>query len=316
MLKNLVPNACVLTYDVDFYTIDRLNKYCVDCNEYLPKIISLNNGVFICEKCAEEHKKLGNSISYLKNIHDKFDTYLIKYAQFGGNSKFKSFCSHNDIDTNLPIEKKYKTVGVNFYRKNLKLIVFNQKILIRDFLDPNIILENIENNFPEFDNYVLSQKIDLKSNILNDKNNFVDQHFPKFAKNFLNSMKKFGKSFMGFTKEKGEKFNNSQMGLSIKNSGDYILQKTDAPLKNLGKKVNDLNQSLEPYSNNIKNGMYKFTEFTTEKYYQVKNKIINNEDNKDNNNINQYDNYNVTEKEMISFKNNNNIEDINEDKKE
>ena len=71
MLKNLVPNACVLTYDVDFYTIDRLNKYCVDCNEYLPKIISLNNGVFICEKCAEEHKKLGNSIDFtIPNIQD------------------------------------------------------------------------------------------------------------------------------------------------------------------------------------------------------------------------------------------------------
>ena len=126
-------------------------------------------------------------------------------------------------------------------------------------------------------------------------------------------MKNFGKSFMGFAKEKGEQFNNSQIGLSIKNSGDYILEKTDAPLKNIGKKVNDLNQSLEPYSNNIKNGMHKFTEYTTEKYYQVKNKIINNEDNKENNNINQYDNYNVTEKEMISFKENNIIEDINKD---
>ena len=74
MFKNLIPNASVLTYEIDFYIIDNSNKYCVDCNEYLPTIISLNNGVFICEKCAEEHKKLGNSISYLKNIKDKLET--------------------------------------------------------------------------------------------------------------------------------------------------------------------------------------------------------------------------------------------------
>ena len=310
MFKNLVPNASVLTYKVNFYTIDKLNKNCVDCNEYLPTIISLNNGVIICEKCAEEHKKLGNSISYLKNINDKFDTYLIKYVQFGGNSKFQTFCLNNEIDVDLPIEKKYKTVGINFYRKNLKLRVFDKKILTKDFLNPNQILENIENIFPEFDNYILSKKIDLKSNILNEKNNIVDQYFPEFAKNFLNSMKNFGKSFVDYTKEKGEIFNNSQIGLSMKNSGEYILAKTDATLKNLGRKGNDINKSLEPYSNNIKNNLNKFGEFTAENYNKVKSKIFNNEDNEKNDVI-KFDNYNVTEKEMISFQNNNINEDIN-----
>ena len=315
MFKNLVPNGSVLTYKVDFYTIDRLNKNCIDCNEYLPTIISLNNGVFICEKCAEEHKKLGNSISYLKNIQDTFDTYLIKYVQFGGNSKFQTFCINNDIDVNLPIEKKYKTVGINFYRKNLKLKVFDKKILTKDFLYPNQILDNIENIFPEFDNYILSKKIDLKSDILNEKNNIVEQYFPDFAKNIFNSMKNFGKAFMKFTKKNGEKFNNSKIGLSMKNSGEYIFAKTDATLKNLGKKGNDINQSLEPYSNNIKTSMNKFGEFTAENYNKVKSKIFNNENNNNNekNDVIKFDNYNVTEKEMISFKNNNINEDINND---
>jgi len=311
MFKNLVPNASVLTYKVNFYTIDKSNKNCIDCYEYLPTIISLNNGVFICEKCAEEHKKLGNSISYLKNINDEFDTYLIKYVQFGGNSKFQTFCLNNDIDVNLPIEKKYKTIGINFYRKNLKLKVFDKKLLTKDFLNPNQILENIDNIFPEFDNYILSKKIDLKSNILIEKDNFVDHYFPEFAKNFLNSMKNFGKSFVGYTKEKGEIFNRSQIGLSIKNSGEYILAKTDGTFKNFGKKVNDINQSLEPYSNNIRNSFNKFGDFTAENYNKIKSKIFNNEDNEKNDDVIKFENYNVVEKEMISYKNNNINEDIN-----
>ena len=34
------------------------NRKCADCNSENPRMISVNNGITLCEKCSEEHKKL------------------------------------------------------------------------------------------------------------------------------------------------------------------------------------------------------------------------------------------------------------------
>ena len=85
--------------------IDEENYICVDCEEKYPTKISINNGVIICEQCAKKHASLGSSISYIKDIEDDLDEYLLNFLVFGSNSKFKRFLTSEKVDPSLPIEK-------------------------------------------------------------------------------------------------------------------------------------------------------------------------------------------------------------------
>ena len=48
-----------LRYDLNYFcSLDSENKLCFDCGGAFPKFVSINNGVFLCESCAENHKKI------------------------------------------------------------------------------------------------------------------------------------------------------------------------------------------------------------------------------------------------------------------
>ena len=85
--------------------IDEENNICVDCDKKNPTKISINNGVIICESCAKQHEELGYAISYIKDIEDDFDEYLLNFLVFGSNSKFKRFLLSEGVDASLPIKK-------------------------------------------------------------------------------------------------------------------------------------------------------------------------------------------------------------------
>ena len=102
------------------FKIDEENYNCVDCGNVKSTFISINNGVTICDICAQQHQLLGHSISYLKNINDQLDEYLFNFIVFGSNSRFKLFIKNEKIDEHLSIKKKYKVKALYFYRKTLK----------------------------------------------------------------------------------------------------------------------------------------------------------------------------------------------------
>ena len=115
-------------------TIDEENNICVDCEKKNPTKISINNGVILCEECAKKHSSLGNSISFIKDIDDDLDEYLLNFVVFGSNSKFKRFLISEEVDPSLPIEKKYLTKACYFYRKNLKRKVKGEtELLEKDY---------------------------------------------------------------------------------------------------------------------------------------------------------------------------------------
>ena len=132
-------------------SIDEGNNKCVDCGKENPTKVSVNNGVILCEECATQHSQLGSMISYIRDLSDGFDDYFT----LGGNYKFKKFLNEENVDASLPINKKYLTKACDFYRINLKKKVQGDKLLEKNYENPNEIIENPENHFPEFDNYVL-----------------------------------------------------------------------------------------------------------------------------------------------------------------
>jgi len=133
--------------------IDEENIKCVDCGKENPTKTSVNQGIIICEECAKQHSQLGSNISFVRDLSDTFDEYLLNYFTLGGNSKFKRFLIQEKVDESLPIDKKYLTKACEFYRKNLKNKVKTDKLIEKNYENPNEIVENPENFFPEFETY-------------------------------------------------------------------------------------------------------------------------------------------------------------------
>ena len=104
---------------------DYENKICVECKGPMPTFVSINNAIIICGACAEKHKKLGFNISYIREIKDKWDPYLLSFLERGGNSRYIRFSKKYELD-DLPIEQKYNTKILEYYRLLVrKIILFN-----------------------------------------------------------------------------------------------------------------------------------------------------------------------------------------------
>ena len=139
-------------------SIDEENIKCADCGKENPIKVSVNNGIILCEGCASQHLELGPNVSYIRDLSGEFDEYLLNYFTLGGNSKFKKFLKEENVDTSLPINKKYLTRACEFYRINLKRKVQGVDLLTKKYENPNEIVENMENNFPEFEDYVIKNQ--------------------------------------------------------------------------------------------------------------------------------------------------------------
>ena len=195
-------------------TIDEENNTCVDCGKPNPTKVSINNGVIICEDCATKHEELGHAISFIKDIDDDFDEYLLNFIVFGSNSKFKHFLTTEQVDQTFPIEKKYLTKACFFYRNNLKRKVQGELLEVnKDYENANEIIEieNVENNYPEFEHYKMKSKV---------------VHDGALQKKQENKLNKLGGSILSFGKK---------MYGGIKTGANYVVKKAEAPTKTITK---------------------------------------------------------------------------------
>ena len=148
------------------YKIDENNYYCVDCGKEKTTFLSINNGVTLCSICAQEHLLLGHSISYIKDINDKLDEYLFNFIVFGSNTRFKRFIQNEKVEQDLTIENKYKTKALYYYRKLLKNKIEGLQLPEKEYENPNeIVKENENDDFPEFNKYTIKKQIIIKGEL-------------------------------------------------------------------------------------------------------------------------------------------------------
>ena len=176
------------------YLIDEDNFNCVDCGSEKASYISINNGVTLCESCSQEHSLLGHSISYIKKINDQLDEYLFNFIVFGSNTKFKRFVSNENLNIKLSIKKKYKTKGLYFYRKMLKNKIKGLPQPIKDYEDPNELVENnFNDDYPEFNKYKITKRIISKGKLKGESKflHFLNKLMKLGGNNIINSKKVF-----------------------------------------------------------------------------------------------------------------------------
>ena len=143
------------------------NKTCFDCNAPYPTHVSINNGIILCENCALIHKTLSHHVSYVRKLDEPWDKYLFLFMERGGNHNLSLFLErffpievtlHNPGIRNIyncPIEMRYKSVILDFYRKQLKSeVLMEEPPTMPDY---SILLNQIgfEDGFPEFEDYKL-----------------------------------------------------------------------------------------------------------------------------------------------------------------
>ena len=143
------------------------NKTCFDCGSTYPTHASINNGIIICENCALIHQTLSPQISYIRKLDDPWDKYLFLFMERGGNHNLSIFLERyfpveltlqNPEIVNIytcSIEMRYKSVILDFYRKQLKSEVLMEEPPAKP--DYSTLLNQIENEngFPEFVDYKL-----------------------------------------------------------------------------------------------------------------------------------------------------------------
>ena len=119
------------------------NSACCDCGIEKPKWASLNNGSFLCLKCAGIHRSLGVDISTIRSLQiDSWTDKQILYLSQGGNLKLQKFWEEYSIDPRDPVEKKYKSKAADYYRKYLKNLV--EKMSDPDFVQIELIKPSTE----------------------------------------------------------------------------------------------------------------------------------------------------------------------------
>ena len=145
-----------ISFKQTIFSLEPKNKKCNDCGDDDVKFVSVNNGITLCQLCAQIHQNFGNQISFLRSIDDEFDDYLMNYFIYGGNKKFRKTLRKMGVNLDVKKAHLYKTYGVDFYRRNLKSIVKGNSQLEKDFDDPNEVMQINSNSFPEFENYVVN----------------------------------------------------------------------------------------------------------------------------------------------------------------
>ena len=144
------------------------NRKCFDCESSPANWLCVNNAIFLCSKCAGEHRGYGTIISNLKFMMlDKLNEFQIEIMKRGGNKKLDKLLIEYNIDKKK-IDKLllYSSKLLEYHRDNL----YNKLAGKIDPKPPTKFDANkIMNNFKDNPRPPLEKVKKIKENIINNK---------------------------------------------------------------------------------------------------------------------------------------------------
>ena len=142
---------------------DELNKFCVECGNENPEYISINNGIFICSECAQNHFNFPKNISrILKNNIKVLTLDEIQYLLCGGNRALLNFINNEFPKlSQFPPYILYRTQAMVYYRQNLNYLINGGIAPIKPNLKYAYKVSNFINNLQ-------SEFNDMKENVNNN----------------------------------------------------------------------------------------------------------------------------------------------------
>ena len=275
------------------------NEKCIDCNNSNPGWISFPFALFICAKCAKNHKQLKYSVSSIE-LGD-FSSHEIELLKIGGNKKFLDIIKEYKIPLNDPLFK-YKTIIASYYKVLLekKVDIIEKKINEEEInklieLRPTYeegIKENINNiNFLDIKNENLIKDNDKKkNNELNNDINSAINSIGGWINFFGNKIKDTAEAtiyYAGLSDEAKnakqyiinniQKINENEIVKTTKNKISNISNKTEGFINENTKKISE-NNMVKNIINNVNLGYSNLKNATENLVNNVKKKIDKNDE--------------------------------------
>ena len=145
------------------------NQKCFDCEASPANWLCVNNAIFLCSKCAGEHRGYGTIISNLKFMMlDKLNEFQIAIMKRGGNDKLNKLLKEYNVDKKK-IDKLilYSSKLLEYHRDYL----YNKLAGKKDPMPPTKYESNkIMDNFKDNPRPPL-EKIKTKEDIFTEKEN-------------------------------------------------------------------------------------------------------------------------------------------------
>ena len=196
------------------------NNKCIDCLAENPTFASINNAVFLCENCANIHKRLGTNISIIKSLtKDEFTPEEISILKIGGNKRFNDFVKEYGIKEDQNKEFKYHLKLAEYYRLLLLTEINKEKNpneyeqLINNKPNPEIGLQIMESITTESIKQAnLKQKSEFSKDVSSIASK-IGSLFSSISKKVNDTAKKYGIS---------QKFDEARLKINegIKNFGE------------------------------------------------------------------------------------------------
>ena len=212
---------------------DIINNVCFECGSEEPQYISINNAVFICKECIINHLSFSQEISQII-LNDLYSLNLneVKTIYLGGNRNLIKFINFDFPGLKqFPPDVLYKTLAVDYYRKNLKFLVYGGKKPVKP--NDQIAYKLVEGS----NNIILSPKINRASEkylnftqltpILEGKDELDEKENDEDDKTVIEINSDF--SMLSVPKEEISKKQNDD---NIKNENDSTLVNTPQKLVN------------------------------------------------------------------------------------
>ena len=251
---------------------DKMNSICFDCGVENPKFVSVNNGIFLCNKCATVHMSFPQGVSDIENndLYSLSENELKLLAE-GGNTSLNNFILDEFPKLeNYSQKLLYKTRAMDYYRKRLYYYVYggieprrpSSIVGCQLIPDNNYTKNNYERNIPKkFEPKTKTYKPEehVKSTKYKDEfDEFFNDPFmnpDKFGNEKDMFKKFFGKDFFGmdhddfFDFDGKKNLNKTTYNPNPKTQYQY----QERPKNQYISGYNDRNRNTNNYSNNTYN---------------------------------------------------------------
>ena len=178
---------------------DEFNNYCVECGTENPEYLSINNGVFICAECVQNHLRFPKSISkIIKNNKNTLTLNEIQCLLCGGNKALLDFINNEFPKlSEFPPNILYRTQAMVYYRQNLQYLINGGVPPIKPSLKYAYNISNFINNINQ--NTI---------NIVNTPNDIFNYNDDRGSLNDIENNSKFYNSGFNFGRNNNNNFEN------------------------------------------------------------------------------------------------------------
>ena len=233
------------------------NKKCFDCGAQPARMVSLNNGIYLCHSCSEEHKKIEAETNIIKSITlEQWNKNQLNIMKKGGNMKLRIFLEQNNINTNIDKNILYNSKIMLYYRNKLKAEA-EEKLLFEnlpprdEFLEPYNIEDNENGN--SSNNLDLNELLYMNKNSNNHENNIINGN----SGIIINDNQYLNDKIIDYPKNiitiDEDQYSLAKENKSLQKKSQNSILKKDSLLDSINEEENEKYISVGSESNNINN---------------------------------------------------------------